>query len=622
MPKFLLMSLAFYAGTANASDACDLLSAPQGDVLFDAMDAAVDGSPQSFLGAGVASGDVSGDGFDDLIVGVPGNSVAAVGSGAVYVFHGPLSPDDELTASTADAILFGPSMARAGFSVAAVGDTDGDGIGDILVGSRSGKAWLVPGFEDPLGSPQALISVGAAAFASTDTNDRFGEVVSSVGDMNDDGVADFAVGARQGDLGGADAGAVYVYFGPVSGLLTQTDASAVVVGAAANDQLGTAIEALEDFDGDGINDLAISAIRAGGGAGAAYVFDGGPSFGGLLSPSDALVGFAGSGSERAGQSLSSADVDGDGFTDLMIGIPVLGRLQTGGAAIVAGGADVEGPFAISDVSLVSIDGRYSRSRAGSGVALGDFDGDGELDALTGSPKVSHNTLIKSGSTFLFYGPMSPSMSVLDADARFIGSTSYAQSGDILSVGDLNRDGFDDLVIGVWRDRTAGLRAGRVLVEFGGSRGADVVTEVTAYTDSDGDGFGDADTEQLVCPDALAGDQVLNGDDCDDDADDAYPGAPEDCSDTADKDCDGVFGGDDGDGDGFAACEECDDTNDAIPPMPMSSAVTASTTTATARPMMCLLSMRCRTMSTATATATDRVPRSPRHATRQKCPPRR
>jgi hypothetical protein len=215
------------------------------------------------------AGDVDGDGIDDLLVGAPG---AAGGAGAVTVVAGdgdaqlswtagqPL--DDGTTTLTGEA-----AGDEAGSSVAGAGDVDGDGIDDLLVGAPgnderdedAGQVYLVLGRSSgwPLDLEQA-----DASYWGDEAGDAAGRSVAGTGDANGDGLDDVLVGAPGNDVGGTDAGKIYLLFGRTDGWETDghlMGAQAWFLGVQGHDVAGSAVAGVGDVDGDGIGDLAIGA---------------------------------------------------------------------------------------------------------------------------------------------------------------------------------------------------------------------------------------------------------------------------------------------------------------------------------------------------------------------------
>jgi hypothetical protein len=166
------------------------------------------------------AGDINGDGTPDFMI-----SQTSADGGSIFIFFGwgDAPPSDAITAANeADIELEAEDSGhRAGTSIAAAGDVDGDGIMDIVVGAtglddtgdQAGGAYLVLGSE-LRARGDALSLADAVKFTSPEQGAFAGQAVSGIGDFDDDGFDDFAVGAS---FAGNSNGAVYVIFGPVLG---------------------------------------------------------------------------------------------------------------------------------------------------------------------------------------------------------------------------------------------------------------------------------------------------------------------------------------------------------------------------------------------------------------------
>lgn len=232
----------------------------------------VDGNGGDALGTAMSvADDLNGDGIDDILVsgfGSVNTPPSKSDAGVVYFVPGSnkITPATSTSLSSLGAVSWrGDSNGElVGSSISSAGDVNGDGINDFLMGrgvqtsTTLGEAYLVLGGIIPAsGSPD---SAADARFLGDNFNCPCS--VAGVGDVNNDGLADFAIGVSRSDLGGTDSGAVYLYFGDDalswSGAFDLTAADVIFVGAAG-EQAGSAIAGGGDFNGDGVDDLLIGA---------------------------------------------------------------------------------------------------------------------------------------------------------------------------------------------------------------------------------------------------------------------------------------------------------------------------------------------------------------------------
>jgi len=358
-----------------------------------------------------AAGDVNDDGYADLIIGAPCNDDGGDDAGAAYVILGPLTAGSS-SLSDAHATLQGESADnRTGYAVAGVGDTNGDGQDDVFIGAyqadataeNAGSAYLVAGTITGLQD----LSANAARITGAAANDSLGWSVAGGGDVNGDGLSDFLVGAYTNDTNANNAGAAYLFTGPLAGIFSADLAGASYWGEAATDFAGFAVALGGDVDGDGYDDLLVSSSgedSGGSDAGAVYLVLGANALGNhiVLSSADAKLTGEEAG-DRAGFSVGFAgDVNNDGHDELLIGARGLHAndgTQPGGAYLLYGPVSGDQSLAEAGVRLL---GEGDGSYAGYAVAGGaDMDGDGYDDFVVGAPQIDGDDEA-AGLLYLFH----------------------------------------------------------------------------------------------------------------------------------------------------------------------------------------------------------------------------
>lgn len=379
----------------------------------------------------------------------------------------------------------------------AAGDVNGDGFEDVIVAanveySRSddaGASYVV--FGKPGGFPEdfqlsTLDGRNGFKLNGLAKSDFFPGRSASVGDVNGDGFADLVIGAPGDDTNGANAGAAYIIFGHAGAFPSVLEVSDLdgsngfqVYGKAANDSLGSAISTAGDVNGDGFADVVIGASGADlgsrGSAGESYVIFGhrgafAATFD--LSRLDGSNGFRIKGEaayNSVGIDVSTGDVNGDGFDDLLIGAlaPFFRTISIGTINVVFGHSGTF-PHTIKLSQLDGVVGLRISSPPSDynyvAVSSGDFNGDGFDDVFMGAGGFYHGGAYDShgppaAAIYVIWGraqAFPPAIRIADNHGRIDHSYGFQISGrdfilsNLVSVdgsGDFNGDGFDDVLIG-------------------------------------------------------------------------------------------------------------------------------------------------------------------------------
>ncbi|MGE5846495.1 MAG: FG-GAP-like repeat-containing protein, partial [Ignavibacteria bacterium] len=425
------------------------------------------------FGYSVASaGDVNNDGFPDIIVGAYFNSAVTLQQGRAYLYFGGPALDN-----VPDAVFTGEDLKDYfGFSVSSAGDVNNDGFSDLIVGAHfnsrgaefSGSAYLYLGGTEPDNIPDLI-------FTGEGELDNFGNSVASAGDVNNDGFSDVIVGAFLNNRGGPDAGSAYLYFG---GTAMDNIPDLIFSGTETSGHFGTSAASAGDLNNDGFSDIII-------GNPLSNVFSGGRSwiyFGGAPMDNIPDVIAAGeSGFDNFGAFVSAAgDVNNDGFSDVIVGATSGGFNITGRAYIYFGSTEMD---SIPDLIF---EGEANQDFFGTSVsAAGDINNDGFDDVIAGA-YMNDGGGKDVGRAYIYYGAAGMDNT---ADIIFTGEKSYDNYGNsVSSAGDVNNDGFSDIIVGAYSNDDAAPDAGSAYLYFGGN-GIEIKPDIIFYGEGLSDGFG-------------------------------------------------------------------------------------------------------------------------------------
>ena len=379
--------------------------------------------------------------YSDVIVGDPSFDNGQTVEGRAYVFYGSATG---LSFTPGWIVESDQAYASFGRSVATAGDVNGDGYSDVIVGAYvfdggqedEGRVFVYHGSAGGLGTSPAWIAEG------NQEDLYFGVSVATAGDVNGDGFSDVIVGATGFVYLNQPVGWAFVYHGSASGLSSTPHWTAD--GGQEDSNFGVSVASAGDVNGDGFSDVIVGASLYSNGQqneGRALLYHGSAS-GLSLTPtwtaeSDQL------GANFGGSVANAGDVNGDDFSDLIVAAPsyTSGQDDEGRATVYHGSATGLG------IPNWTAEGDQEGAHFGSSVATaGDVNGDGFSDVIVGAVNYD-GAFTDQGRTLVYHGS---SISLSSAPAKIV---EIAQSGanlgrSVATAGDVNGDGYSDVVIGV------------------------------------------------------------------------------------------------------------------------------------------------------------------------------
>ncbi|MCM2506084.1 integrin alpha, partial [Aureimonas altamirensis] len=378
----------------------------------------------------------------------------------------------------------------AGASVSSVGDFNGDGLGDLIVGapnndatgSDAGRAYLIYGRTGTGAINLSSVAAGSGGFALAGeaAGNNLGGTVSAAGDVNGDGLADIVLGTSGYNT---NTGRVYVIFGrtggaaPVLSAIAAGSGGFVVNGEGTATYFGGSVAGAGDVNGDGLADIVVGATGYNNSAGRSYVIFGKTS-GTAVAASAVAAGSGGfalhgeASSVSLGVSVSGAgDINGDGLADIVVGSHGYGGSagrsyvvfgKTGGGVVSGSGLGTGG---------FTITGETTNSYMGFDVAYaGDVNGDGLADIIVGAYGYTSGT----GRAYVIFGRTSGNLDINVASTS-LGTRGFAIVAECASdlagynleyAGDVNGDGLADVLVSARFNGTAGTNAGRSYLLYG------------------------------------------------------------------------------------------------------------------------------------------------------------
>jgi hypothetical protein len=487
----------------------------------------------SSYGYDVEAGDINGDGFDDLVVGAPNDDLANSnnsGDGSVYIYYGSSTG----LSTTADQIINQPNnTSNSGFGTGVhIADLDGDNYPELLVGSsyddttagNVGGVWIFTGTVSGFYSK----SSGTLIRLSTtlDTSQDYCGMGVWTHDYNSDGKLDIYMGCPLNDNAGTDWGSVSIFHGTgVQGTwvanATTPEATLNNPAGANTDYFGTSMVTF-DYDNDGLDDLLVGVPYADdqfAGSGAIYVYSdirGSTVLDNQIGPP---ANYKNVDVSYFAWDMDVADVNGDGQQDLVVGAPLEGSFgyRNGRASVFYGSST--GPMGLTSED-VAVSYHYHTSPTpnrntsedyfGSALCSIDFNADGIKDVVVGSYN-DDSKYADDGAAYVYYTRTDgkirnePSVRLTSPDAW----NTAKEYGTACVAVDMNRDGYEDLLIGAWQDDASTANGGAVYVYYGSATGVSTTSgqrilgpDTTSYYFGHSLAVGDIDNDGY--PDLIVG----------------------------------------------------------------------------------------------------------------------
>jgi len=459
-------------------------------------------------------GDLDGDGVKDIAAGAIYDGTGGNKKGAVHIMFMESDGSVKSTAVINDSTENGPDLTggdQFGYSVEHLGDLDGDGVNDLAVGAINddegtgtnlGAVHII--FMNTDGSVASIVEINSSTTngPSLAASDNFGTSIANIGDLNNDGVNDLAVGALGDDGGGTNRGAVHIMYmntdGSVDSTVEINDSTENGPTLSDDDEFGTSIANIGDLNNDGVNDLAVGALGDDGGGtnrGAVHIMymntDG--SVDSTVEINDSTEnGPTLSDDDEFGTSIANiGDLNNDGVNDLAVGAlgDDGGGTNRGAVHIMYMNTDgsVDSTVEINDSTENGPDLNSNDDFGESVENLGDLDGDGVNDLAVGASKDNANGN-NDGTIHIMYMNTDGSVkSTVEINAGITNGPAVSATErfgkSIAEIGDFDSNCINDLAVGAYNADDPGNNRGEVHIIFMEDENPDVdcVTSSTSST---------------------------------------------------------------------------------------------------------------------------------------------
>ncbi|HRH54814.1 MAG TPA: FG-GAP-like repeat-containing protein, partial [Chitinophagales bacterium] len=454
-------------------------------------------------GSAVASaGDINGDGYGDVIVGTKYYTNVETNEGKIEIYLGSAVGISPLPSTVIESNL--PNT-YYGNSVACAGDINNDGFDDVIVGAylydngqtNEGAVYIYHG------SALGLTIVPAIILESNQASAQFGRSVSTAGDINNDGFDDVLIGSDAYTNGQTYEGRTFVYHGSAAGIGITPNAT--MESNLVNASFGRSVAGLGDVNADGFDDIIVGSPNYTNGhsqEGRAYIYHGTATG---INTVPITVMENNKALSYLGFSVSGAgDVNNDGYFDVVLGAYNADNLQDGEGFVYIHYGSASGISATPNIVLES--NREAAFFGYSVACAGDRNADGFDDIIIGANEFTNDD-VQEGRAFIYYGA---ALGITDMpNATFESDKSYSNFGAAVSgAGDVNNDGFDDLIIGASDYSDAHSNEGAIYFYLG-----DNCPTTVFHADSDLDGFGSMISIIVACE--MPEGYILDGNDCED-----------------------------------------------------------------------------------------------------------